>query len=185
MPLTPTRKVIKSRCVSELVTGSIFASLTQRPQRSVSVLSSAAIDSGEPGKAIERRAREELLRVVAAVIWLNQPASLSMIGRGVPAGTTTPNQGAMSNSPSPSSLSVGTSGSARERFAEVAARMRMARTARLRHRAGRVVGDEIDLAAQHRGERADRGLEGTVGGLQPARSLKSSAATWPVFEPVP
>ena len=43
---------------------------------------------------------------------------------GVPAGTTTPHQDAMSTPGTPASASVGTSGSAGVRFAEVTARMR-------------------------------------------------------------
>src|SRR5207244_2548429 len=83
-----------------------------RFQRSRPVRRGAAIDAGEPGKmSSAARARNCLVSSVA-LIWLNHPASRSMIGRGVPAGTTTPHHGEMSKSLKPCSTIVGTSGSA-------------------------------------------------------------------------
>ena len=80
--------------------------------------------SGVPGMgSIAKRAWNCLVSSLAT-IWLNQPESFSMIGRGVPAGTTTPHHGATSTPGTPASASVGTSGKAVARRVAVTARMR-------------------------------------------------------------
>src|SRR5260221_13834371 len=89
----------------------------------MSVLISAAIDSGEPGKGSDAWRARNCFVSASLLIWLNQPASSATIAGGVPPGTTTPHHGVTSISPRPSSCSVGTSGRLLFRLAEVTARM--------------------------------------------------------------
>ncbi len=60
---------------------------------------SACIDAGVPGKGSKALRARNCFVSSSAVIWLNQPASFSTTGRGVPAGTTTPHHGVTSSPP--------------------------------------------------------------------------------------
>jgi hypothetical protein len=145
-------------------------------------LRSAAICSGEPGKGSSAARARNCLVSSFAVIWLNQPASLSMIGRGVPAGTTTPHHGATSTPGTPASASVGISGIVEERLAAVTARMRTFGWlfAQVESTDMKSIWPESRLA-----NASPVTLNGTYTVLSPVFALKSSAAIWPLFDWVP